>query len=97
DEVSRSFFISAGGELVEARYAPDGYAMDAPVGEIKIDEAIKDAIDGLFADLGQTDASDAVRTSLEWAWAAGGSFSAAFTKDLAVVLSKFGLIFVDPL
>ena len=97
DEVSRTFFIGNAGELIETHYQPSGYKKNSPVGIAKIDGSIFNTIDDAFSKMLQTEFSDDVRRSIEEAWSDGTLFGTAFAKNLANILGKFGLIFVDPM
>src|SRR5207253_1803436 len=53
--------------------------------------------DGVFRAIPNTEFSAELRSSIERAWSDGTGFGTAFVKNLASVLSKFGLIFLDPM
>ncbi|MFN0279289.1 MAG: bacillithiol biosynthesis cysteine-adding enzyme BshC [Pyrinomonadaceae bacterium] len=97
DEVSRAFLTGGSGELVETEYQPKKYVKGSPVGNVEIDNSIARAISETFDKMPHTEFSDEVRNSLEQAWAEVTLFGAAFAKNLANILGKFGLIFVDPM
>ena len=97
NEVSRTFFTGNSGELVEAHYEPKRYLKNAPVGSIDLDDSINGIIEDAFGKLPHTEFSDEVREAVDQSWPDGRSFGQAFAKNLANLLGKFGLIFVDPL
>lgn len=97
DEVSRTFFIDNSGELIETDYQPNDYVKNSSVGNIKIDASISESIDEILSVIPQSNFSADVRDSIKNAWSDGTLFGTAFAKNLANILGKFGLIFVDPM
>jgi len=97
DEVSRTYFVGANNELVESHYEPVGRAEGLPVGSVRIDGPIGALIETIFAEIANTEVSGEVRVYLKDVWAEGRLFGTAFAKDLAGILSKYGLVFVDPM
>lgn len=96
DEVSKSFFIGASGELVSSEYRPAGYVADSQVGDVVIDDAISAEVEDLFDALPKTEFSDQMRAMLDGSWVTGSGIGTAFLETLAALLGKYGLIFVDP-
>lgn len=97
NEVSHTHFIGDAGEPVEVSYRPSGYVENLPVGSIEIDSSITVTIDNVFSQMARTELTDEVRGSTEHAWSKGTLFGTAFVKNLANILGKFGLIFVNPM
>jgi len=97
DEVSETFFIGNVGELLRTGYRPDGYVKNIPVGSVALDNDIQRNIDDLFGELPNTEFSDEMLGLLADSWSQGTLFGDAFEKTLAVILDKFGMIFIDPL
>lgn len=97
DEVSHTFFTGNTGELVKVEYHSKNYVKNTPVGNIRIDTSIKETINEVFDALPQSDFSSDVRNSVMNAWSEGTLFGSAFSKTIANILGKFGLILVDPM
>jgi len=97
DEVSHTFFTGNAGELAKAEYRPKNYVKSTPVGNIKIDDTIHQAIDKALNALPQSDFSSTVRDSIEKAWSEGTLFGNAFSKNISDILGRFGLIIIDPI
>ncbi|MBK8464425.1 MAG: bacillithiol biosynthesis cysteine-adding enzyme BshC [Chloracidobacterium sp.] len=97
DEVSHTYFTGNTGELVKADYHPTRYVKSTPVGNIKIDNLITETIGEALNDLPRSEFSGALRTSIEKEWSEGELFGKAFSKNIADVLGRFGLITIDPM
>ena len=97
DEISQTHFIDNAGGLTESRYRPESYAKYSPVGNIVIDSAITNTIDHLFDALPATEFSGSIRDSLKECWSPGSRIGDAFSKNLASILGRFGIIIIDPM
>lgn len=97
DEVSEVSVIDSDGVMSSSKYFPDGYIQDSLVGSVEIDTNIEKAIDGLLTQLPRTTFSGEIRSVLEECWKEGELFGTAFARQLAALLSRFGMIFIDPL
>src|SRR5207248_869878 len=78
-------------------YRPDSYVKGCPVGDVEIGGSIVEVIDEIFGAIPHTEFSAELRSSIERGWSEGTGFGTAFIKNLANILGKFGLIFVDPM
>lgn len=97
DEVSHTFFMGNSGTLLETTYQPINYLKNSPVGKIKLDDSIVRTISKLFSEIPQTEFSGEVRRVIEETWSDDTPFGTAFAKNLANILGKFGVIFIDPM
>jgi bacillithiol biosynthesis cysteine-adding enzyme BshC len=97
DEVSHTTFIGNAGDLIDASYRPAEYVKSSPVGNVEIDGSIAKVIDDVFSALPHTEFSSDVRQSVEKAWLNGTRFANAFDIELAHILKRFGLVFIDPM
>ncbi|MEP6787646.1 MAG: bacillithiol biosynthesis cysteine-adding enzyme BshC [Acidobacteriota bacterium] len=97
DEVSEASLIRRSGEVVRSTYSPEGYVKNIPVGSVEIDGEIDNVIEQIFAELPDTEFSAEVEELLRTSWSHGTLFGNAFEKTLAVILGKFGMIFIDPM
>lgn len=97
EEVSETFFVGKCGRLARSTYEPEAAILHAAVGTIVIEEGIESSIDKLFEDLPATEFSDDIRHLIVRAWSSGELFGDAFAKTLASILSRYGIIFIDPL
>lgn len=95
-EVAEAFVIDAEGKLLGAKFSPDLQA-DLPVGNIKIDATMGDAIETFFSGLPTTEFTDGLRKSISECWHEGAGFGSAFGKFLVKLLGRFGLVVIDPL
>jgi len=97
DEVAKACFIGQDAGLVEIEYRPQQYVKNSPVGNIPVDGSIDAAVRDLFESLSATEFSAEVRQSIEDAWHEDTDFGKAFQTELAGLLRKHGLIFIDPM
>jgi bacillithiol biosynthesis cysteine-adding enzyme BshC len=97
DEVAKACFIGRDADLIEIEYRPQQYVKNSPVGNIRVDGSIDAAVQRLFEGLSATEFSLEVRQSIAGAWHQGTDFGHAFQTELAGLLGKHGLIFIDPM
>ncbi|MEO6656001.1 MAG: bacillithiol biosynthesis cysteine-adding enzyme BshC [Pyrinomonadaceae bacterium] len=97
DEVSEAYFIGKAGNVFRSAYLPDGYVMDSPVGSVTIDSEINHLIGEIFEELPETEFSGELKNLLHHTWSPGTRFGDAFEKTLALILGRFGIIFIDPM
>lgn len=97
DEVAKANFIGQDAGLLEIEYRPEQFIKNSPVGNIPVDGSITDAIDQLFDNILTTEFSGDARRSIHTAWHDGTHFGKAFQTELAELLKKYGVIFVDPM
>ena len=96
-EVKKTFVADKEGKLAEFENTPKNYAENTPVGLVKLDETITDAIKSLFENLPRTEFSDELKKLLSETYQTGETYSTAFAKFLAKMFSDYGLIFLSPL
>ncbi len=96
-EVKKTFVVDKEGKLAEFENTPKNYAENTPVGLVKLDETITDAIESLFENLPRTEFSDELKKLLSETYQTGETYSTAFIKFLAKMFSDYGLIFLSPL
>ena len=96
-EVKKTFVVDKEGKLAEFENTPKNYAENTPVGLVKLDETITDAIESLFENLPRTEFSDELKKLLSETYQTGETYSTAFAKFLAKMFSDYGLIFLSPL
>lgn len=97
DEVSRTFFIGGDGELFDAKYQPKGQIKSLPVGGLRLGASIAELIDTTFDALSKTEFSDDVRHLIESSWCHDAFYGKAFSRNLASIFRKYGLIVIDPM
>lgn len=97
DEVAEAYVVGRGDELTKFTYRPSGYKENSQVGAVEIDDGINSVIADLLDSIERTAFSDEVRTMLSQSWTSGYGFGEAFMRQLAVILAKYGLIFVEPM
>jgi bacillithiol biosynthesis cysteine-adding enzyme BshC len=68
-----------------------------PVGNVKLDESVKDAVDRALAALPNTEFAPELEKVLRDAWQPGRSYGEAFARMLTTLLGRHGLIILDPL
>jgi bacillithiol synthase len=96
-EVSSTSVISSADAIADIAYAGAVPVPDSPVGSVPLDPSISATIDEFLAALPQTEFSEGLEESLRLAWRQETGFGSAFVAQLAKLLGRFGLIFVDPL
>lgn len=96
DEVSEAHLIDAAGRHFRVGYKPDDVLAGISVGAVKLDGSIEAAIEYLVPQLPTTEFTADIRTSLHEAWAVSTGFGDAFSKNVASLLARFGIIYVDP-
>lgn len=96
-EVKKTFVVDKEGKLAEFENTPKNYAENTPVGLVKLDETITDAIKSLFENLPRTEFSDELKKLLSETYQTGETYSTAFIKFLTKIFSDYGLIFLSPL
>ena len=96
-EVSETWIVDASGKPVRVEYRGQPSIEDSPVGAIVLDESVESTIDDLSAALPQTEFTVDLLHLIESSWKHGALYGDAFVSHLSQVLSRYGLIFVDPL
>ncbi|MEO7540084.1 MAG: bacillithiol biosynthesis cysteine-adding enzyme BshC [Pyrinomonadaceae bacterium] len=97
DEVSHAFFLDAWRRSYRSEYKPDDYRPNVPVGSVQIDAGIERSIGDVFSNLQSTSFTAGVRDLLTASWREGELFGASFERTLATLLSRYGLVFIDPM
>lgn len=97
EEVSEAWVIGSMGELVESKYSASESFAGMPIGNIKLEHSSAGVIEHIFESMPETEFSADLRTLLLRSWCEGNGFGDAFIKTLAILLSDFGLIVIDPL
>ena len=97
DEVARAHFIGTDANLAVVEYRPEGLIKNSPVGSITLDRSISKVVERLFDSISSTEFSSGLRESIEKAWHEGTYFGQAFQVELAGLLGKYGIVFIDPL
>lgn len=96
-EVSNAFVIGDDGQLVESSVTSDEGDEGKPVGNVRLNESTKEALNALFNSLPKTEYSEQLHGRISAEWANGSNFGSAFGSQLSTLLGKYGLIVVDPL
>ena len=97
EEVSKTFVLNRQGELGEVAIEPEHCHENLPVGYIKLDQSIRPAVEGLFAELTPTEFTDEIRELVSRAWLPGEYLGDAFASLLSHLTAKYGLIILCPL
>lgn len=97
EEVAGASVLDTSGRLATVRYEPTEAAGGKPVGAIRLDDSIANAIESLFAELPENELTNSLRDLLASAYTPGLGFSDAFARSISGILGRFGLIIVDPL
>ena len=96
EEVSEAFVLDASSHLAQIR-SNVNHLVGLPVGRIRLDASIDADIESLFGTLNRTEFSPRLRELVENAWKEGGTFGTAFGMSIAALLSRYGLVLLDPL
>src|SRR5207245_11259451 len=89
--------LGSAGEVVTSECESNGSVKNLAVGSVEIDGSIRETIARVFAEIAHTELSAEVRAGIEKAWHGGQLFGNAFAVNLSEILSKYGLIFLDPM
>jgi bacillithiol synthase len=93
EEVSTTYVARHNGDLVPLSYEPSLESAGIPVGNVRLETDI----DRVVAELFENVENDAIRSLISQNWKAGGTHGQAFLKTIAGLLSRFGLVMVDPM
>jgi bacillithiol biosynthesis cysteine-adding enzyme BshC len=96
-EVSNTFIINKNGNLAEIKNEPKRCYDNLPVGYVKLDDSIKQTINGLFNELPHTEFTDELREMIETSWVSGQDYGDAFARMLTKIIGKYGIILLCPL
>ena len=97
DEIDHAELLCRDGGLCKILYRPEQFTSGASVGDLRFDGSIEIAIERVMSVLPRTEYSPVVRTLLSQASSPADTYRTAFTKLVLGLLSKFGLIVIDPL
>ncbi|MER3630987.1 MAG: bacillithiol biosynthesis cysteine-adding enzyme BshC [Blastocatellia bacterium] len=97
EEVSSAAFIDRNGLLAEVRTEPAHCHENLPVGHIRLDQSIRETLDGLFGQIRATEFTEPLRKMLEKTWKPDRYFGDAFGEMLTHLLGKYGLILLCPM
>lgn len=96
-EVANTFALDSQGDLVEAVYASEPIVENLQVGHIEMDGSIRETVRGLVGSLPATEFTAGLSDLLNEASAEGAGYGDAFSRLLATLLEKYGIIIFDPL
>lgn len=97
DEVSNAFVLNAAGGLVEVNADPVDLRDGIPVGHIRLDGSIDEAIEKLVDGLPATEFTEELTGLIKESWTNGTLFGKAFSRFLSTILNKYGIVIFDPL
>jgi bacillithiol synthase len=96
-EVAKAEFINRDCMLNSVSVPATMHDEGIPVGNVKLDESVKDAVDRALAALPNTEFAPELERVLRDAWQPGRSYGEAFARMLTELLGHHGLIILDPL
>ena len=96
-EVNHCYVQDRDGNPQRIEYTGEPPAQDAPVGAVRLTEAIQTSLDSLAGFLPDSSARAEVTDALADCYRQGESLGTAFGRFLARIFRPFGVIFVDPL
>jgi bacillithiol biosynthesis cysteine-adding enzyme BshC len=96
-EVAKAEFINRDCMLDSVSVPATMHDEGIPVGNVKLDESVKDAVDRALAALPNTEFAPELEKVLRDAWQPGRSYGEAFARMLTKLLGRHGLIILDPL
>jgi bacillithiol biosynthesis cysteine-adding enzyme BshC len=96
-EVSNTFVLDRSGDLAEIRNEPKRCYDNLPVGYVRLDETIDEAVDEMFRKLPPTEFTPEIRTLVGETWTSGIEYGDAFARLMTRILGKYGLILLCPL
>jgi bacillithiol biosynthesis cysteine-adding enzyme BshC len=96
-EVDHTYIIDRAGKLTKFENTPANYRENIPVGNVMLDEGIRETLDELFRSLPNNEFTAEVRELLTGAYQKGESYGAAFGRMMTRVFGKYGLVILSPL
>lgn len=96
DEVASAEFIDCNCQLARVTVADSIHQSGHPVGTVKLDESIRELIDGMKTQLPETEFTDGVLDLLRECWAPGAAYGDAFATMVHRLMGQYGLIVLDP-
>jgi bacillithiol biosynthesis cysteine-adding enzyme BshC len=96
-EVAKAEFINRDCMLDSVSVPAAMHEEGIPVGNVKLDDSVKDAVDRALAALPNTEFAPELEKVLRDAWQPGRSYGEAFARMLTALLGRHGLIILDPL
>lgn len=96
-EVQATEFIGCDGRLASVKVKDELHGEGAPVGTVKLDASIDEAIKRLLEVLPTSEFTPQFEIMLRASYAAGRGYGEAFARLLTHLIGKFGLILLDPL
>jgi bacillithiol biosynthesis cysteine-adding enzyme BshC len=96
-EVAKAQIISRDCRLSGVEVSPDVHQENHPVGHARLDESIDLTVKQLLDLLPISEFTNDLETLLRDTWKAGRGYGEAFARMMTALLSKHGLIFLDPL
>lgn len=97
DEVSRTSFLDKEGGLSRIEVRPADRQEGIPVGRVRLDGSVDDAVTQLFDGLPQTEFTGELREMISSSWKSGECFGDAFARLLTSLFADYGLIMLCPL
>ena len=97
EEVSEVFALSESGAAIRTTYEPKNRKDNISIGEIEIDDGIATSIGDFLQTLPPAEFTNSLRDTLADQWRSGNNLGQAFLSTLASLLSKFGIIYLDPM
>lgn len=96
DEVAGSTLLDRNGQPRTLTIAPPDGAGELPVGQLRLDDRIVEALDALEATLIRTDFTVPMTQGLRLAYQPGAGMADAFARFLDSILGPHGLVVFDP-
>ena len=97
DEVRKTVGLDKNSKIFRAENNPEGLVENAPVGFIKSDDSIETTIRDFFNEFSATEFTSVVSGLITDTFKSGDIYSDSFTKFLAKLFNRYGLIFASPL
>ncbi|MCM3902556.1 MAG: bacillithiol biosynthesis cysteine-adding enzyme BshC, partial [Pyrinomonadaceae bacterium] len=96
-EVAAAEFINRDCRLDRIEVPVDLHREAQPVGHVKLDESINSVLSRLFELLPASEFAADVKSLLQKAWQPGHGYADSFATMMTSLLSRYGLVFLDPL
>jgi bacillithiol biosynthesis cysteine-adding enzyme BshC len=96
-EVASAEFINRECRLDKVDVSTELHREAEPVGRVKLDQSIDSVLNKLFELLPASEFAGDVKALLQKAWQPGQGYADSFATMMTALLSRYGLIFLDPL
>ena len=96
-EVAMAEFITRDCQLSKVEAAESLHRDGQPVGQVVLDDSVRQVVDDLFALLPASEFASDMKQLVQNSWEPGFGFVESFARMMTALLGSYGLVFLDPL